>query len=110
MEVYSFNDKVLQYNSKCIAPKATGETWLLNEEIPIPQVTHTWNVNFTSNGITYTKLSWEESQKRILVYDSTVVFWQFPMPSWLDQVYRTITFLEAPTGDLLTWLQNNGVK
>lgn len=30
--------------------------------------------------------------------------------SWLDQAYRTITFLEPPTGELLTWLQNNGVK
>lgn len=31
-------------------------------------------------------------------------------PKWNDQAYRTITFLESPTGDLLTWLQANGVK
>ena len=30
--------------------------------------------------------------------------------SWVNQAYRTITFLEPPTGELLTWLQNNGVK
>lgn len=30
--------------------------------------------------------------------------------SWQKQAYRTITFLEPPTGDLLTWLQANGVK
>lgn len=30
--------------------------------------------------------------------------------SWVNQAYRTITFLEPPTGDLLTWLQANGVK
>lgn len=29
---------------------------------------------------------------------------------WQDQAYRTITFLEPLTGDLLTWLQANGTK
>ncbi len=29
---------------------------------------------------------------------------------WVDQKYRTIKFLEPPTGDLLTWLQANAVK
>ena len=29
---------------------------------------------------------------------------------WMDQKYRTIKFLEPPTGDLLTWLQANAVK
>lgn len=29
---------------------------------------------------------------------------------WHNEAYRTITFLEAPTGDLLTWLQANGTK
>lgn len=29
---------------------------------------------------------------------------------WDNQAYRTITFLEPPTGNLLTWLQTNGVK
>lgn len=30
--------------------------------------------------------------------------------AFVDQAYRTVTFLEPPTCDLLTWLQNNGVK
>ena len=29
---------------------------------------------------------------------------------WRSDAYRTITFLESPTGDLLTWLQSNAVK
>lgn len=29
---------------------------------------------------------------------------------WLSDSLRTITFLEPPTGDLLTWLQANAVK
>lgn len=27
--------------------------------------------------------------------------------TWTNQAYRTITFDEEPTGDLLTWLQAN---
>lgn len=29
---------------------------------------------------------------------------------WVNEAYRTITFFEPPTGDLLTWLQANAVK
>ena len=29
---------------------------------------------------------------------------------WTNEAYRTITFENAPTGDLLTWLQANGTK
>lgn len=29
---------------------------------------------------------------------------------WKSDAYRTITFLESPTGDLLAWLQENAVK
>ena len=28
----------------------------------------------------------------------------------VNEAYRTITFFEPPTGDLLTWLQANAVK
>lgn len=87
-----------------------AETWVLNEEILIADRTRTWSVNFTSNGITYTKLTWHSSQRQALTYDSTVVFWVSPVEKWLDQAYRTITFDAAPTGDLLTFLQANAVK
>ncbi len=30
--------------------------------------------------------------------------------TWINQAYRTITFDEEPTGDLLAWLQVNAVK
>lgn len=30
--------------------------------------------------------------------------------TWINQAYRTITFDEAPTGDLLAWLQANAVQ
>lgn len=110
MDIYVYNGKALQYNGKCISPKATGETWVLNGSIAVPKNKHTWNVNFISNGIAYTKLTWADIPKQVLKYDSTTVYKESPVASWLDQAYRTITFLEAPTGDLLTWLQANGTK
>jgi hypothetical protein len=30
--------------------------------------------------------------------------------NWINSAYRTVTFLDPPTGDLLTWLQANAVK
>lgn len=110
MDIYVYNGKALQYNGKCISPKATGETWLLNGSIASPNIKHTWNVNFISNGTAYTKLTWSDNPRQILEYDSTAVYKEAPDPFWLDQAYRTITFDAAPTGELLTFLQANGTK
>lgn len=41
------------------------------------------------------------------MYDSTVVK---AFDAWTSQAYRKLTFDAPPTGDLLTWLQANGVK
>lgn len=87
-----------------------AETWLLNESIDAPNNEHTWNANFISNGIAYTKLTWSDAPRQVLKYDSTVVYKEAPLHSWLDQAYRTISFDAAPTSDLLTFLQTNGVK
>lgn len=87
-----------------------AETWLLNESIDAPNNEHTWNANFISNGIAYTKLTWSDAPRQVLKYDSTVVYKEAPLHSWLDQAYRTISFDAAPTSDLLTFLQANGVK
>lgn len=87
-----------------------AETWLLNESIDAPNNEHTWNANFISNGIAYTKLTWSDAPRQVLKYDSTVVYKEAPLHSWLDQAYRTISFDVAPTSDLLTFLQANGVK
>lgn len=35
--------------------------------------------------------------------DNTLAYHQ--KRGWLNQIYRTITFLEPPTDNLLTWLQ-----
>lgn len=53
---------------------------------------------------------------RRLMYDNTQVTFAIEnsMSSdsgqWINEAYRTVTFLEPPTGDLLEWLQKNAVK
>ena len=41
---------------------------------------------------------------------STNAGYNFNTNSWFNEAYRTITLLEEPNENLLTWLQQNGVK
>ena len=82
-----------------------AETWVLNDTITLSS--HTFSAAFTSNGtefssiyITATALYYRGT-KNIKVYTN----W-----TWTNSAYRTLVFDTAPTGDLLTWLQANGVK
>lgn len=71
----------------------------------------TTQVNFTSNNTSYSYIvarkgyiaysNSEEWNDTNMVYDTV---------SWIEPEYRTITFETTPTGDLLTWLQENGTK
>lgn len=89
---------------------STGETWVLDEQVNGLTLLTT-QVNFTSNNTQYTYIvarkgyiaysNSEEWDDTNMVYDTV---------SWLDPAYRTITFETAPTGELLTWLQSNGIK
>lgn len=91
-----------------------GETWVLNSTIVKP----TWvyqNIDFVSNAENYEKIQVQyDGEGDTLLYNSVTVY-GFPGSDtgsnvWTNQAYRTITFATAPTGDLLTWLQANGVK
>lgn len=82
-----------------------AETWVLNDTITLSS--HTFSAAFTSNGtefssiyITATALYYRGT-KNIKVYTN----W-----TWTNSAYRTLVFDTSPTGDLLTWLQANGVK
>lgn len=116
MEVYSYNNKMLSVNGKCISPKASGETWVLNETGTIP-FDFDYSIAFISNNQNFDRIHYHGLK---ILYDTTEVTSTLDKTTeglswlgagqWTDQAYRTITFLEAPTGELLTWLQNNGVK
>lgn len=110
MDVYVYNGKALQYNGKCFAPKATGETWVLNDNLQgqYDDRELVSSIAFVSKNTLYSKIAVGPQVDRALRYnDNEVWAWK---TGWLDQAYRTIAFLEAPTGELLTWLQSNGTK
>ena len=97
------------------------ETWLLNE---IPQwigiSSRDFSIQFTSNNQSFTLFRFNRSgvNQYDLQYNDVVVnggTWNNSLnrpnwTGWTNEAYRTITFANAPTGDLLTWLQANGVK
>ena len=89
-----------------------AETWVLNERLnPVLQLSKT-TISFTSNGQTYTAISF---QSRKLVYYTTrssisVYIPQASSAIWTNSAFRTITFDSTPTGSLLSWLQTNGTK
>ena len=88
-----------------------GETWLLNADLTFGARSWTHDINFTSNGNSYDKFSYNFNGPlaAYLVYGTTNVY-DNNNKSWTSENYRTVIFATAPTGDLLAWLQNNGVK
>lgn len=92
---------------------SSGETWVLNETIPITsQGSGGYNANFVSNGTTYTYINFDGKPNGIRYSNSTdeILAYSWVDNAWTNQVYRTLTFATPPTGDLLTWLQANGTK
>lgn len=85
-----------------------GETWVLNETLTLQAQNVT--INFTSNNQNFTSIV---ITNLTLSYNDIGVYNKFvPGGShWTSgEAYRTITFSTTPTGELLTWLQANGVK
>ena len=91
---------------------SSGETWVLNETLSgrLGDNVNPIVIDFVSNGTNYVSLFKENrrlyysraSGQPTSVYDD--------LGGWDNLAYRTITFANAPTGDLLIWLQANGVK
>ena len=90
----------------------TGETWLINE-IPVID-SFDFNVSFTSNNQRFNRFySQPVPSGRELLYDDTIVYGFNPMTEsfyWINEAYRTVIFDIPPTGNLLNWLQANGIK
>lgn len=97
---------------------STGETWLLNSTIAAPSNSIDENINFlcVDTSQNFIRILIESEGKGVhLEYfaqgdsstSGTVV-----SSGGIEVAtkYRTLTFETAPTGDLLTWLQANGVK
>lgn len=88
-----------------------SKTWLLNKKLIINE-TVTYNVNFVSNAMAFNSLRLESSKLKNLYYGSELAYAEDPVggATWYDNNFQTVQFVTAPTGDLLAWLQANGVN
>jgi hypothetical protein len=82
------------------------ETWVLNSTAD-PSGSVKFNVDFTSNGLSFSSITLSENLRVQISYDSTIVK---KFGDWASEAYRKLTFDTPPPGELLTWLQANGVK
>lgn len=92
---------------------SSGETWLLNESLGMDTLSKT-NVTFTSNNENFVGIAYSTSSMgpQTLWYykNDTEYVVACEYGTYSNQAYRTIKFNNAPTGNLLTWLQTNGTK
>lgn len=96
-----------------VIPSLSSETWVLNKTLSLNPDLGRCSINFVSNGVEFdsfifsvTSLRYDNDNDSIFVYSNG---------TWVDEAYRTVTFMSAPTDDLfgpglLTWLQSNAVK
>nr|DAI55031.1 MAG TPA: hypothetical protein [Caudoviricetes sp.] len=82
----------------------SGEFWVINKQnITLPETSLTGN--FISNDLNFNRIKHTDN---ILQYNNTNVY--NTETGWYDEKLRTIYFKNAASGNMLTWLQANGVK
>lgn len=84
------------------------ETWLLNTN-PEWEGFKTYDINFISNSEAFIRISMDFALRYIQPNGDGVPVYN-KNSGWGNTTYRTITFDEEPTGDLLTWLEANGTR
>lgn len=89
-----------------------SETWVINSDPNDidPMETIKVNIRFVANKIEFSKIDIRGNliPRTGIYYDTTHVY--TGSGTWVNDAYRTVTFLEPPSGKLLTWLQANAVK
>ena len=89
-----------------------SETWVIksNPNDIDPMKTIDVNIRFVANKTEFSEIDIRgRSMPRAgIYYDTTYVY--NDSSTWVNDAYRTVTFLEPPSGKLLTWLQANAVK
>lgn len=85
------------------------ETWVLNSALnKLPDDGNViFNADFTSDGLSFSSITITANIRKQILYNSTAVR---IYERWVSEAYRKLIFSTPPTGDLLTWLQANGVK
>ena len=86
-------------------------TWVFNQTVTVSTTSVVWNVTFTSNGREFEAIeaSLPSGISRVRYKNKRTNTYLLAYQSyWINgEEYRTITFDEEPTGDLLAWLQAN---
>ena len=87
-----------------------AETWLLKETLSGAEM-YDSSIKFTADNRPFKSLHWSQSTLTSMTDDDdldTIYFYR--NGAFTNPAYRTIIFATSPTGDLLTWLQDNGTK
>lgn len=86
-----------------------SKTWYFNNTIDV-SIGRTFAINFLSGGLSCQQLQVGDFAGYLVYYSGGNAYLAYSSKanSWYNGTnYRTITFDEAPSGDLLTWLQAN---
>ena len=107
VEFYQTPDESLAtWLDNCAVPIV--ETWKLIESPASPVDGEgnlaTFNTDFVSNGVRFNTIRNDGP----LYYGNQLAFGEGQ--GWSNINYQTLRFVEAPTGDLLTWLQANATR
>ena len=112
------NGKLMQGDIvvELVGSATSGETWYFNDTIGTNNE-GTFVVNFTSNGVAYTKmiksfssfinmytLRYVNSEGRVTAYNSLAD------SKWQNEAFRTIVLDEPASGDVLAFLEANATK
>lgn len=97
-----------------IRKKQSGETWLLNETCY--KIHANLIPPFYSGGVEVSSVTRGLEGRRYATYFNGILVaksiknYSDTNYTWVNDAYRRITFDTVPSGDLLTWLEENGVK
>lgn len=84
----------------------TALIWYLNTTIAIPK--EEIYGNFSSRGRTFKGIKANTSGANLIYDGSPASLVYYGTRGWTVQEWRTITFAEAPEGEMLAWLKENG--
>lgn len=90
------------------------EKWVLNVQPALPVAGdgqyQTFTSQFVSNNELLDAIRGLTNELKYGDYETEKIVYTVDPPRWTNEKYRTLQFVDAPYGDLLTWLQGNGTK
>ena len=117
------NGKLMQGDIvvELVGSAPSGETWYFNDTIgAIGNVANQFDVNFTSNGVAYTRMSnvhimVDKDFSYVMQYYNSGTAavanaYNYFQSTWYNEAYRTIVLDEPATGEFLAFLEANATK